>query len=395
MYEAKLVKPDIYWVGSTDWNSRDFDGEYIEHGTTYNAYLILDEKVTLVDATHPGFEEELLGRIASVIDPSEIEYVISCHGELDHSSAITAVLEKAPNAKVVTSDPQGVKSLKGNVSSDLDLVPVKTGDTLNIGKRTLEFVQTVMVHWPDNMVVYSSYDKVLFSNDAFGQHYATSELFDDQIGLETVLQAAQKYYACIITPYSAQAAKALEAVKTLDIDMIATGHGLIWRSYIKDIIEAYERWTHLESKNEAVVVYDSMYGVTEKLALQLIETFSRNGVKAWLFDLKVNHIADIMPYVLTSKYIAVGSPTLNNGMMPNVAAFLCFMKGLSPKNRIGIPFGSYGWSQAGQNAVAQELEASKFTLDFGTFSYNWDVTDEQLKDLDEKVTAGIKACQEE
>ena len=389
MLRALEIKPDVYWVGGIDWNERNFHGYTTDRGSTYNAYLIIDEKITLIDTCKRPFAAELLERIADVIDPSRIDYLIANHVEQDHSGALPAILEVAPHATVVTSDPHGVKGLTAHYGERAYL-PVKTGDTLCIGKRTLSFTQTVMIHWPDNMVTYSDYDKVLFSNDAFGQHFASSKHFDDEVGLPEVLAQAKKYYANIVMPYSRHVTRALGALSGLDIDTIAPSHGVIWRSHVQEILETYAQWSSLEPEDYAIVVYDSMWHTTEAMALQITEAFIEQGIPARLFDLKANHISDIMTEVLRAKYIAVGSPTLNNSMMPTVAAFLCYLKGLSPKNRIGIPFGSYGWGTNGCDEVASALEACGFTLDFGTFTRQWIEDEAGLTELHDSVLAAIR-----
>ena len=389
MLRATEIKPDVYWVGGIDWTERNFHGYTTDRGSTYNAYLILDEKITLIDTCKPPFADELLERIADVIDPAKIDYVISNHVEQDHSGAIPAIMAAAPNAKIVTSDPHGLKGLKAHYGEAYEYIPVKTGDTLNIGKRTLTFAATMMVHWPDNMVTYSAFDKILFSNDAFGQHYASSKRFDDEVGLPEVLDQAKKYYANIVMPYSRHVVKALGALSGLDFDMIAPSHGIIWRSHVADILDIYQKWSSLVPDEYAIVVYDSMWHTTEAMAQQILEAFIEAGIPARLFDLKVDHISDIMTEVLSARYIAVGSPTLNNGMMPTVASFLWYLKGLSPKDRIGIPFGSYGWGQNGPQEVAELLEKCGFTQDFGILTHQWTEDEDSLSELHRAVLEGI------
>lgn len=389
MLRATEIKPDVYWVGGIDWTERNFHGYTTDRGSTYNAYLILDEKITLIDTCKPPFADELLERIADVIDPAKIDYVISNHVEQDHSGAIPAIMAAAPNAKIVTSDPHGLKGLKAHYGEAYEYIPVKTGDTLNIGKRTLTFAATMMVHWPDNMVTYSAFDKILFSNDAFGQHYASSKRFDDEVGLPEVLDQAKKYYANIVMPYSRHVVKALGALGGLDFDMIAPSHGIIWRSHVADILDIYQKWSSLVPDEYAIVVYDSMWHTTEAMAQQILEAFIEAGIPARLFDLKVDHISDIMTEVLSARYIAVGSPTLNNGMMPTVASFLWYLKGLSPKDRIGIPFGSYGWGQNGPQEVAELLEKCGFTQDFGILTHQWTEDEDSLSELHHAVLEGI------
>lgn len=337
------VREGIYFVGAVDWNIRSFHGYSTNRGATYNAYLIIDEKVTLIDTVKAPFAEELIRRISDIIDPSKIDYVVSNHVEMDHSSGIPAIMEVAKNATIVTSAPSGLKGLQAHYGSDYNYMAVKAGETLSIGKRSLTFVATPMLHWPDNMVTYCPEEKILFSNDAFGQHFASSKHFDVDVNLEEVYQEAKKYYANILMLYGKQAAKALEIVRTLDLEMICPSHGVIWTEHIAEILDKYEEFATGEAKDKAIIVYDSMWHSTEKMAHAILEGFAKKGVETKLYDLKENHISDIMTEVLDAKYIAVGSPTLNNTMMPTVASFLCYMEGLHPESKKAFAFGSYGW----------------------------------------------------
>lgn len=391
MLSAVQIKPDVYAVGAIDWNAREFHGYTTEQGITYNAYLILDEKITLIDTVKYTMTDELIERIQSIVDPAKIDVVVCNHIEMDHSSSLPAILNVAPNAAVYASAPQGVKELKAFYGEDLEVNGVKTGDTLSIGKRTLHFVQTPMVHWPDNMVTYSDVDKILFSNDAFGQHYASSTRFDDESDYCEVMKQARKYYANIVLPYSRQADSAVTAVKKLgleNIDIIAPAHGVAWRSHVKDIIDAYEGWTSGALKEKALVVYDSMWGSTDKMAHALVDGFLAQGIPVQLCDLKETHVSNVMYHFLDSKYICVGSPTLNSKFLPTVSAFLTYMTGLSPKNehRIGFAFGSYGWAPLGPKMVEEELEKAEFTLPYGkAYTIGWLPSEEDLKDVRAQV----------
>ena len=384
------VKPGVWWVGGIDWNERNFHGYSTDRGSTYNAYLIVDDHPTLIDTCKAPFADDLIERISHVIDPSAIEYVVANHVEMDHSGGLPRVMAAAPNAKVYASAEWGVKGLRAHYGDIAEYVGVKTGDELNIGARTLRFVETLMVHWPDNMVTFSPQDKILFSNDAFGQHFASSMHFDDEVGLPEVMAQAQKYYANIVMPYSHMVRRALDACSGLDFDMIAPSHGVIWRSHVADILAKYDRWADQETDEYALVVYDTMWHSTEAMAMQIAETFIEAGIPVRIFDLKVNHISDIMTELLDAKYLAVGSPTLNNTMMPTVAAFLCYVKGLAPRvSRVGIPFGSSGWSSKGPDAVAAALQDAGFSLDFGTLSCTWIPDDDVLKGIEKTVAEGL------
>lgn len=389
MLQAAEIKPSIWWVGGIDWNERNFHGYTTERGSTYNAYLIMDEKITLVDTCKREFADEMLERIATVVDPCEISYIVANHVEMDHSGALPIVAAACPNAQVVCSDPQGVRGLKAHFGSNLRFLPVKSGDRLSLGKRELRFVHTPMVHWPDNMVAYSPVDRLLFSNDAFGQHFASSKRFDDEVGLPEVMAQAKKYYANIVMPYGKNVRAALRTLSECDFDMIAPSHGVIWRSHVNEVLAKYSVWSSGEAEEYALVIYDSMWHTTEAMARAITEAFMEMGIPARLYDLKVNHVSDIMTEVLSARYIAVGSPTLNKQMMPTVAAFLCYMKGLAPAGRVGIPFGSYGWMQAGPKDVAAALEACGFQLPCGVIAHQWVETPEGLDEVRDTVKAAI------
>ncbi|WP_434310086.1 FprA family A-type flavoprotein [Hominifimenecus sp. rT4P-3] len=382
--KAIEVKKGIYWVGAVDWSVRNFHGYTTNRGATYNAYLIVDEKITLIDTVKAPFAKELLARIRSVVDPEKIDYVISNHVEMDHSGALPEVMKACPHAKVVTSAPNGVKGLTAHYG-EFDYMPVKGGDTLSLGARSLAFVATPMVHWPDNMVTYCPEEKILFSNDAFGQHYASNGRFDDQEPLDVVLQEAKKYYANIVMPYSKQAGGAVAACGGLDIGMICPSHGVIWRSHIPAILEAYGKWTSGAQEEKALVVFDSMWHSTEQMALAVLEGFTQKGIPAKLFDLKCNHNSDVLTDVLDCTYIAVGSPTLNNQMLPTVASFLCYLKGLSPKNRKAFAFGSYGWGGQSIGLVEEELKACGFEICLEKIRIPYVPKEEQLLEITEKV----------
>ncbi|GAK52692.1 rubredoxin-oxygen oxidoreductase, putative [Candidatus Moduliflexus flocculans] len=353
------IKQDIYWVGGIDWDLRNFHGYLTQRGSTYNAYLIMDEKITLVDSVKHYLCDEMFERISHIVDPAKIDYIVSNHVEMDHSGSIPMVKKVAKNATVFTS-PKGLEGLTAHFGGDLNYKVVKTGDTLNIGKRNLTFVQTPMVHWPDNMVTYIPEEKLLLSNDAFGQHIASSERFDDEYPLHIILEEAQKYYANIVLPFSSQVQKALQTVGGLDIETICPSHGIIWRANIPTILEQYKKWSANKTDNYAAIVYDTMWHSTEKIAYAVQRAFEDMGIHTGMFNLQHTHISDIMTHVMTAKYICVGSPTLNNGMLPTMGAFLTYFKGLAPRDRIGLAFGSYGWSGQSVSQVEDVLKACGF-----------------------------------
>lgn len=392
MLNAIEISPKVWWVGGIDWNERLFHGYTTERGITYNAYLIMDEKITLIDTCKATFADELVQRISQVVDPAKIDVVITNHVEMDHSGSLPVIHKIAPNAEIYASAGAGVNELRAHFG--IEATPVKTGDTLCIGERILSFVTTPMVHWPDNMVTYSDVDKILFSNDAFGQHFATTKRFDDENDMCEVMKQAKKYYANIVWPYGMQAGRALAAVKGLELKMIAPSHGCIWRSHIDEIIAKYEEWTTYQTQEKAVVVFDSMWHSTESMAREICDAFIAEGISAQLIDVKSTHISDIMLYMCDAKYVAVGSPTLNSNMLPTVASFLTYMRGLSPKNeqRIGLAFGSYGWAPLGPKQVYAELENAKFQLPVPVVAQQWVPSEENLAELQGTVRKMIEAA---
>lgn len=361
--KALELKKGIYWVGAIDWDLRNFHGYLTQKGSTYNAYLVIDEKITLIDTVKSYLFDEMLSRIASVIDPSKIDYIIADHVEMDHSGALPMMKQACPQAKIITS-MNGEKGLKAHFNTaGWDFQVMKLGDKLSTGKYHFSFVPVPMVHWPDNMMCFLEEEGILFSNDAFGQHLASFERFDDERPLDEVMFEAAKYYANIVFPFDGQVKKALdEALKLKNISMIATSHGVIWRSHIAEIIEKYQKWADNASEPRAVIVYDTMWNSTKKMALALAEVLEKKGIPYSLMDLKINHISDIMTEILTAHFVLVGSPTLNNQMLPTVAAFLTYMKGLKPKKRKGMAFGSYGWSGESVAQVEEYLKATGFEI---------------------------------
>lgn len=359
--KAVKITDNIYWVGGVDWDLRNFHGYLTQRGSTYNAYLVIDEKITLIDTVKHYLCDEMLERIRSVVDPSKIDYVISNHVEMDHSGSLPAIAGIAPRAVIYTS-PNGLKGLSEHYRTGLNLKAVASGETLNTGKYNFNFVLTPMVHWPDNMLTYLKEERVLFSNDAFGQHIASAERFDDEFPLDIILFEARKYYANIVLPYGEQVKKALAAAAGLDISVVAPSHGIIWRKHIADIVTSYGEWSNNATSNKALIIYDTMWNSTKKIAFAVSRAFENRGIPAQMMSLQTNHISDIMTEILDSRYICVGSPTLNNNMLPTVAAFLTYLKGLSPKKRTALAFGSYGWGGQSVGQVEEDLSSCGFTM---------------------------------
>jgi len=378
------VAEGIFWVGCIDWNIRDFHGYSTKQGTTYNAYLVMDEKITLVDTVKKEFADELLSNIAQIVDPKKIDCVVTNHTEMDHSGGITRVMHRIGEDKPLYCSKTGYKNLPQHYQPKWNYQPVEDGGELSIGKRTLAFMETRMLHWPDSMFTYAKEDKILFSSDAFGQHYAGLERFDDEIG-DDIMPHAKKYFANILLLYSPLILKLVEKVQEvgLAIDMICPDHGIMWRQDPLKIINAYVAWSQQKPKRKALIVYDTMWHSTEKMAEAIVDALHQEHVEAMPFHLRSWHRSDIITEVLDAGAIIVGSPTLNNGLFPTVSDFLTYMKGLKPKNKIGAAFGSYGWSGEAPKLIQQELEAMKF-----------DVIDTPLKVQYVPNAKAIEACHE-
>lgn len=385
--KAIEIKKGIYWVGAIDWDLRNFHGYSTQRGSTYNAYLIMDEKITLIDTVKNHLKDEMMERISSVVDPSKIDYVISNHVEMDHSGALPAIMDAAQDA-VIFCSANGQRGLKAHYKKEWNFRTVKTGDVVSLGKRSIQFILTPMVHWPDNMIGYVPEEKILFSNDSFGQHYASSERFDDECDLGIVMEEAAKYYANIVLPYSSQVQKELNEAKDLDIQIIAPSHGIIWREHVSEIVNEYIKWANNTTEKKALVIYDTMWGSTQKIAYTIQDVFERKGYSVKVFNLQHNHISDIMTEVLTAEYVCVGSPTLNSNIMADVAAFLTYLKGLAPKDRKAIVFGSYGWGGQSAAILEKNMDEAKFEV-VSNIKVRYIPDDNQLMDIKQELEKSI------
>lgn len=363
MKPIEIVK-GIYWIGSVDWNIRDFHGYATYQGTTYNSYLVMDEKITLIDTVKKEFVDELIEGIGQIVDPKKIDCVISNHTEMDHSGGLPRLMHKIGEDKPLYCSKVGHKNLSHHFKQKWNYQPVENGAELSLGKRTLLFLETRMLHWPDSMFTYAKEDKILFSSDAFGQHYAGYERFDDQIDEAVIMPHARKYFANILLLYSPLILKLVDKVTEigLALDFICPDHGIMWRKDPNKIIEAYVEWSNQRPTRKAVVVYDTMWHSTEKMAGAIISALIEEGIDTKLMHLRSHHRSDIITEILDAGAILVGSPTLNNCMFPTVSDFLCYMKGLKPKNKIAAAFGSYGWSGEAVKFINKELEEMKFEL---------------------------------
>ncbi len=344
---AVQIAPNVYWVGAIDPGVRDFHGYKTPIGTTYNAYLIVDEKITLLDSVRHGFSDQLFANIAEIVDPAKIDVIVCNHGEPDHAGSLAEVVARCPKAPVYCS-PNAKKTLTSYFGADgWDLHVVKTGDTLSLGKYTLHFLLTPMVHWPDSMMSYLPQLKLLFSNDGFGQHIATEERFADAVGYDCIFDRSRDYYANIIMPLNQPVKTTLAEAAKLDVEIIAPMHGTIWRERegIAGIVSRYDNWANYRTNPElAVIAFDTMWHSTEAMAERLAEDLRAQGKQVSVFSLRKSHISQVVAAAMEAQTVYVGSATLNRGMMPQVAALLCYMKGLGFRNRDGLAFGSYGWS---------------------------------------------------
>jgi len=344
-FRAVKVSDHVYWVGAIDWTVRDFHGYQTHRGSTYNAYLVLADKITLMDTVKAPFMDEMLARIASVVDPKAIRYIVSNHSEMDHSGSLPAVIDAIGPEKVYAST-MGVKTLEELFHNGREIVPLKDGDALSLGNMNLAFMETRMLHWPDSMFSYLAEEQVLFSQDAFGMHLATSERFADEIDPAILRYEAATYYANIILPYSNLVLKLIDRVAAsgLEFKVIAPDHGPIWRRDLSGILANYRMWAEQKPRNKAVVVYGTMWHSTEMMARAISEGLASGGTEVKLMSVDVFHRSDVVYEILDAGALIAGSPTLNNHMLPQMADVLTYLKGLKPANLIGTAFGSYGWS---------------------------------------------------
>ncbi len=363
VYKAVKVSEHVYWVGAIDWNIRDFHGYTTPRGSTYNAYLVLADKLTLIDTVKAPFINEMLSRISSVIDPGDISYIVSNHSEMDHTGALPGTIERIGPEKVFAST-MGASTIKEHFQLEQEIIPVKDRGSISLGNMDLSFIETRMLHWPDSMFTYLEKDRVLFSQDAFGMHLASSQRFDDDLDLAFLEYEAATYYANIILPYSPLVLKLLNKVAgmKLDIDLVAPDHGPMWRKNIGRILGLYSMWAGQKPTKKAVIMYATMWHSTESMAEAIAEGLGSKGISVRLMDVNKSHRSDVAYEVLDAGALVVGSPTLNNNMFPTVADCLTYLKGLRPRNLVGAAFGSYGWSGDALEQVNDALRAMKVEL---------------------------------
>ena len=352
------LRPGVHWVGVREWAKKFFHGHElsIAHGTSYNSYLIVDEKIALIDSVKNEHAEEFLQNVSRIVPLSKIDYFIVNHGEPDHSGAFTRLLAANPRAKVVASK-NGAQILKRHYPGAYDVQVMKTGDQLSLGKKTLKFFDTQMLHWPDSIFAYCPEEKILFPNDAFGQHYASSSLYADECDQCEVWQEAIKYFANILTPYSARIIVKVGEFVGLGwpVEMICPSHGLIWRKDPLTIVNKYVEWASGKAQAAVVVIYDTIWHGTEKMARSICRGLETEGVPFRLFNAGTSDFNDVMTEILKARGVLVGGPTLNNNLMPTLVPYLESIRGLRFVNKIGAAFGTYGWSGEGVGRIEEFL----------------------------------------
>lgn len=390
----KLIKNNVSWVGKVDWELLKFHGDdYSTHkGSSYNSYLIEEEKTVLIDTVWQPFADEFVANLEKEINLEDIDYIVVNHGEVDHSGALPELMKLIPD-KPIYCTANAVKSLKGQYHEDWNFNIVKTGDKLDIGNgKELIFVEMSMLHWPDSMATYLTKDNILFSNDAFGQHYATEKLYNDLVDKCELGAEAIKYYANILTPFSSILKRKLAEILSfnLDIDIIATSHGVIWRENPMQIVDLYSKWSDNYQENQITIIYETMWGATKTLAEKIAEGIESvdKDVTVKLFNLAKNDSNDLITEVFKSKTVLIGSPTVGNNVLHKVAGFIQLMKGLKFKNKKAAAFGCYGWSGEATKIISESMRDAGFTLiDDDGLKNNWN-PNENVKN--EAFNFGIK-----
>lgn len=396
-FTAEKISDHVYWVGAIDWEIKEFHGYLTTRGTTFNAYLILADKITLVDTVKAVHKDEMMSRIASVIDPAKIDIIISNHAEMDHSGCLPDVIEAVKPSEVYASK-NGVKALNSHFHfSDGEITPVETGGTVSLGDMDVVFIETKMVHWPDSMVTYLPENSLLFSQDAFGMHLAASNLFADQNDPAIMQWEAEKYYANIVMPYSPMVNKSIDALEKLNVplNIIAPDHGPVYRTKetIEWILSLYKKWVNPPPTPKAVVVYDTMWHSTDRMAEAIAEGCRCSGIEVRVLPMSGAHRSDVVTEVLEAGALIIGSATMNSGMFPTMGDTLTYLKGLKPMNLIGAVFGSYGWNTQCFKQLHAVMEEMKVEIVADTLHVNYVPTHDDLmacRALGEKVAGELK-----
>ena len=390
--QALKITDKVYWVGAIDWNIRDFHGYTTDEGTTYNAFLIVDEKIVLVDTVKHGFFEQMAARIKSVIGDKKIDILISNHSEMDHTGVIRETICEFKPSKIYASQT-GVKTLQEHFGSFENLEGVADGSEVNIGKETLVFMDSKMLHWPESMICLMKNENLLFSNDIFGMHYASNKHFDDEISPDIWYKEAKKYYANIILPYSNIVKAFLAKVKAKGIEpkIICPDHGIIWRKNPQLIVDLYATFAEQKAAKKALVIYDTMWGSTAKMAAAITDGLSSKGIEVKEFSLRATNRSEVASEILDSAALIVGTPVLNQEMYPSLGDTLTYLKGLKKQNLIGMVFGSYGWSPMAITNLQKFVETMGVKIVKEPITSKFVPTEEKLKEC---FDAGVLMAEE-
>jgi len=358
VFNAVRISDHVHWVGAVDWEIRDFHGYETGRGTTYNAYLVTGDETVLIDTVKKPFFGEMMSRIASVMGPGRIDYLISNHSEMDHTGALPETVSALKPKKVFAS-AGGKKALFDHFGEAFDVTTVKDGESLKLGGLDFTFLETRMLHWPDSMVTFLANDRILFSQDGFGMHLASSERFADELPDPILEHEGARYFANILLPYSSLVLKLLERVTALNLPLqiLAPDHGPVWRRDILRMPGLWGGWARQKPTAKAIIVYDTMWQSTGRLARALSEGLIEGGISTKVMPLEACHRSDVATELLGAAALFAGSPTLNNHLLPRMADLLTYLKGLKPKNLVGGAFGSYGWSGEGAKQVKEILSA--------------------------------------
>lgn len=374
----KLITNNVFWVGKNDWELRQFHGyEYSTNkGSTYNSYLIKEEKNVLIDTVFQPFSNEFVENLSKEIELSKIDFIVANHAEIDHSGALPELMNLIPDTPIYCTE-NGIKSLKGHYHKDWNFIPVKTGDKVSIGNnKELIFIQAPMLHWPDSMFCYLTGDNILFSNDAFGQHFCSELLFNDLVDQSELSAEAIKYYANILTPFSHLVTKKIDEVVKLNVpvDYICTSHGVVWRDNPLQIVNKYAEWANNYQENQITVIYDTMYNGTRSIAENIVKGINTvdKDVDVKLYNAAINDKNDVITEIFKSKAVLIGSPTVNNGIMYSIAGLLEMIKGLKFKNKKAASFGCYGWHDTSTKIISEILKDSGFEIIMDSMKSIWE-----------------------
>ena len=379
---GKKITDKVAWVGKVDWELKKFHGdEYSTHrGSSYNAYLIQDKKTVLIDTVWMPYDKEFVSKLKQDIDLTKIDYIIANHGEIDHSGSLPALMREIPNTPIYCT-ANAIKSIKGQYHEEWNFVTVKTGDKLELGDTTLTFIEAPMLHWPDTMFTYMSGDNILFSNDGFGQHFASESMYNDSVDAVELEAEAIKYYANILSPFSPMVTRKIKEILSMNLplDMICPSHGIIWKQNPTQIVEKYLQWADNYQENQISIVYDTMWNATRKMAEAIADglRMADPSVTVKLFNASKSDKTDIITEAFRSRALIVGSPTVNNGYLYAIAGILELIRGAKLKKKKAAAFGSYGWSGESVKLINEELTKAGFEVVDDGFRVNW-VPDEAM-----------------